>query len=294
VISTIVLAYIFKLQKYNLESKRTFIYADTIGLISFSVSGAIIAVEQGLSIVGVMFLALLTATGGRPNQLKRLNRWMNKQTYKGKVLWIVVDDCEPRTANDIVTQPNSNWEVVIINSEEIWKLGMNTQIANLELAIKEMKQHKEVTHFFIIEDDDYYAPNYLSVMMEHLLVFKVVTGVYTLIVRPKDHLWRVEMATVDRGGSLFESAFNISMLPLFEEVMSKKPLFLDVEFWKVVPKKKLFQVFEQKRISIGIKGYEGRPGVVTAHRSTNNFNEDLLNIINFQLGKDAKYYYENE
>jgi hypothetical protein len=76
--------------------------------------------------------------------------------------------------------------------------------------------------------------------------------------------------------------------------MSKKPLFLDIEFWKVVPKRKLFQVFEQKRISIGIKGYEGRPGVVTAHRSTNNFNEDLLNIINFQLGKDAKYYYENE
>jgi uncharacterized membrane protein YeiH len=64
VVGTIFLSYILKLQKYNLESIKTFIYADTIGLLSFSVTGSIIAVEQKLSIVGVMFLSLLTATGG--------------------------------------------------------------------------------------------------------------------------------------------------------------------------------------------------------------------------------------
>jgi uncharacterized membrane protein YeiH len=64
VLLTIIIGYLLKAQKYSLESKKLFIYADSIGLISFSVTGAFIGIENNLSVVGVLMLSLITGTGG--------------------------------------------------------------------------------------------------------------------------------------------------------------------------------------------------------------------------------------
>lgn len=62
---TLLLAVIFKLHKVsNLEGKTAFVLTDTIGLVSFSISGAMIALEADFNFVGVLLLALLTAIGG--------------------------------------------------------------------------------------------------------------------------------------------------------------------------------------------------------------------------------------
>jgi len=64
VIFTIIIAYIFKLHKKNIEDSIWFITADSIGLISFSITGAIIAINNELNFIATLFLALITATGG--------------------------------------------------------------------------------------------------------------------------------------------------------------------------------------------------------------------------------------
>jgi len=65
VFATLFLAIIFKLHKIsNLEGKSAFVITDTIGLISFSISGAIIAIDANFNFLGVLLLALLTAIGG--------------------------------------------------------------------------------------------------------------------------------------------------------------------------------------------------------------------------------------
>jgi len=65
VLSVLILLIIFKFQKRNsIENKYFFILSDSIGLISFSITGAIIAIENHLNLTGVLALAFITAVGG--------------------------------------------------------------------------------------------------------------------------------------------------------------------------------------------------------------------------------------
>jgi len=65
VISAVLFAIIFKLHKItDLEGKKAFVLSDTIGLVSFSISGALIAIEVNFNFFGVLLLSLITAIGG--------------------------------------------------------------------------------------------------------------------------------------------------------------------------------------------------------------------------------------
>jgi len=62
VLATLIL---FKFHKRNsIENRPLFILSDSIGLVSFSITGALIAIESGFNLTGVMSLAFLTAVGG--------------------------------------------------------------------------------------------------------------------------------------------------------------------------------------------------------------------------------------
>ncbi|NPA87170.1 trimeric intracellular cation channel family protein [Caminibacter pacificus] len=64
VLIVLVLGFYFKLHKFDVENKTIFVLSDAIGLSSFSISGAIVGINAGFNIYGVVFLALITAVGG--------------------------------------------------------------------------------------------------------------------------------------------------------------------------------------------------------------------------------------
>jgi len=51
-------------KKQTIENKPLFILSDSIGLVSFSIAGALVAIESELNITGVLALAFITAVGG--------------------------------------------------------------------------------------------------------------------------------------------------------------------------------------------------------------------------------------
>ena len=60
-----VLSYALRLSRYaTVENSRMFVLSDALGLVAFSLTGALVGVEAGLSVFGVMVLAFLTASGG--------------------------------------------------------------------------------------------------------------------------------------------------------------------------------------------------------------------------------------
>lgn len=62
---TLFLSLIFKLhKKTDLEGKTTFIVSDSIGLVSFAITGALIGIQEEFNVLGVLMLAFLTAVGG--------------------------------------------------------------------------------------------------------------------------------------------------------------------------------------------------------------------------------------
>lgn len=65
VISVVIIAILFKLQRFtNIEKSAFFMIADTLGLVSFAISGALVGVEAEFNFFGVILLSLITAVGG--------------------------------------------------------------------------------------------------------------------------------------------------------------------------------------------------------------------------------------
>ena len=65
VIGVLVLLVIFKFhKKQSIENKPLFILSDSIGLVSFSITGALIAMEHHFNLTGILALSFITAVGG--------------------------------------------------------------------------------------------------------------------------------------------------------------------------------------------------------------------------------------
>lgn len=65
VIGVIALSIVLKLHKKDeIENRFYFIISDTLGLVSFSISGALVGIQVDFNFFGVILLALITAVGG--------------------------------------------------------------------------------------------------------------------------------------------------------------------------------------------------------------------------------------
>jgi len=64
-IITILIAYMFKLyKKPSIERKWMFVVSDTIGLVAFSITGALLAIDAQFNFFGIVILSFITAVGG--------------------------------------------------------------------------------------------------------------------------------------------------------------------------------------------------------------------------------------
>ena len=66
VLAVIMIAIYLKVQRMenDIEKHPLFIWADTLGMVSFAISGALVAVHAGFNFFGVILLSLITAVGG--------------------------------------------------------------------------------------------------------------------------------------------------------------------------------------------------------------------------------------
>ena len=236
-------------------------------------------------------IALITPTGGRPRQFELCNRWMSQQTYKGKVLWVIVDDCVPFTTDLKIDLPD-NWVVVKKHPQPYWKSGQNTQARNLKVGINTIKAFptNQIEAVFIIEDDDYYSPLYLETMMERFEDNDVLAESFTIYYHVGINGWH--------GGenklhaSLFQVAFKPTVINVFEKSLFAK--FIDKLFFANLRKQaELIKVkrFKRADLSIGIKGLNGRNGIGMGHdKKTYRHIDKDKNILKKLLKEDHIHY----
>ena len=64
-LTVIFLSFALKIHRFdNLEKRWLFVISDTIGLVAFSITGALLAINAGYNFFGVIILSFITAMGG--------------------------------------------------------------------------------------------------------------------------------------------------------------------------------------------------------------------------------------
>lgn len=212
-------------------------------------------------------IALITPTGARAKQIQLCAQWMKAQTYTGDVLWVIVDDAEQKTTNFINNDFRERWIIEKVYPVPHWKKGQNTQKRNLLAAVQEIKNYGDIDYVFIIEDDDYYSPQYLETMLQRVKGYAASAQTKTIYVHMPDFASKQFSNT--KHGSLFETVFSIDVLNVFENTLKKgSEKFIDIYFWKNLLGNSKFTVNlfdEEKRLAVGIKGMGGRDGVGSGH-----------------------------
>jgi GT2 family glycosyltransferase len=227
---------------------------------------------------------LITPSGGRPIQIKLCEQWMRNQTYSGQVVWIIVDDCLPTSIESIA---RDNWTIIKLYPQPYWSPGFNSQSRNIAIglnAVVENYRRSDVEAVFIIEDDDYYSPRYLTEMMKRMGSYDAIGETHTIYYNVASRLHLKNMNTIH--SSLFQTAFSYDAIDIMREAFNER--FIDCKFWALVKNKYLFQA---NNLSVGIKGMPGRGGIgaghVASHYSSNDVN---LNFLRALIGNDANHY----
>lgn len=224
-------------------------------------------------------LTLLTATGARPVAWAACERLMAQQDYAGPVRWLVVDDGpEPQP----VTFQRAGWQLVVIRPSPLWRFGQNTQARNL---LKGLAGVGPADRLVIIEDDDWYAPDWLTHVAAMLdraeLVGECRARYYNVALRRGRQLQNSQHA------SLCATAMRGRALEHFRRACTARPKFIDLELWRHCPSRHLFG---GHRV-VGIKGLPGRGGIGMGHRDDFNGVDDPTGaLLREWVGADAELY----
>jgi len=239
-------------------------------------------------------IALITPTGGRPAQLGICSRLMRSQTYQKEVVWIIVDDCIPVTSDVINKDFRDNWTIIKEYPEPPWRNGFNTQGRNLSVGINTLLKNyciEDIEAIFIVEDDDYYRPEYLEKMMSKFEGFNVIGEVNTIYYNV---YWRKYVANGNmKHSSLFQVAFRPEVVSIFRMCYEDK--FIDSRFFQLLAGEGV-NLFHDINLAVGIKGLPGRGGIGAGHRKGGlNFRDDhqykyLTNLIGVDAQIYQKYY----
>jgi hypothetical protein len=229
-----------------------------------------------------MTLQLLTATGCRPAAWALCERWMARQTYAGAVRWVIVDDgAEPQP----ITFDREGWELVVIRPWPRWEPGQNTQARNLLAGLAEVTDAHPLA---VIEDDDWYAPDYLqwvsNQFAEHKahLIGESFARYY--------HVGRRIGRQLDnrRHASLCSTATCGPGTAVFRRVARRRAKFIDLELWRSFHGKR--RLVRGAKVC-GIKGLPGREGIGAGHRDSFCGQQDPHEALLCEwVGDDAEAY----
>lgn len=223
-------------------------------------------------------ISLVTATGDRPEAFALLERWIAAQDYAGEYEWIVVDDGHTPTRTTM-------GQIVLAQPP----MGGCSLIRNLSIALAAAQSNAVV----FLEDDDYYAPGYLTAVAQSLATAVAYGETPARYYHVGKRLWR-ELPS-NKHSSLCATAVRGKALVLFRDLLTRVSVpMIDVWFWAHVREwaytYELAQT-DQPRV-VGIKGMPGRPGIGVGHRAGGDrwHRDNDFSRLREWLGHDAECY----
>jgi hypothetical protein len=226
-----------------------------------------------------MRATLITCTGDRQEAFSLCERFIARQSHKYD-RWIVVDD------GLASTRCSQGQEVLRLPSVVGPSLNRNLRAAlDLCSAIDEA--------VLIIEDDDWYAADYIETTLKLLPSAALVGhggGVYYHV-----GLRRFRNNRVSAHARLCATALRFEIVPCLQRIARGTDPYIDLRLWgKDGFKGAKRLTFDRPCKCIGIKGMPGRRGIGIGHRETwmrrRGHSDPSLTKLRELIGSDADLY----
>lgn len=224
-------------------------------------------------------LYLLTATGARPEAWAICEHLMVKQDYAGPVTWVIIDDGPEAQP---ITFERDGWQLKVGRTTPYWQPGQNTQARNLLEGLSVIPADARVV---VIEDDDWYAPSWLTTIDAALnraeLVGESPSRYYNMATRRGRQLHN------NGHASLCCTAMRGQAIGKFRAACKSNAKFIDMTLWRSHASRYLFR----GNGVVGIKGLPGRNGIGMGH--SHNFNgqaDPNGTLLRQWIGDDVRYY----
>lgn len=194
-------------------------------------------------------ITAITPTGDRPLAFALCQEWMMNQTMEIDQ-WIVIDDGKTPMTPFVPME--------YVRREPRADDPQHTLVTNFQKALPFIRGNKII----IIEDDEYYVPEYVANISARLAYHELVgiknSKYYHL--PSGGHCTHANAA----HASLAQTAFRSTLLPTFKQCLDARDHhFLDVRIWQRYRHGFLF--VDDPPLYLGIKGLPGRPGIGIGH-----------------------------
>lgn len=224
-------------------------------------------------------ITLITCTGSRPEAFALSEKMIQRQTYKGALQWIVIDDSNPPTRCTLKQE--------YYRGPKLWEPHYNTHRPNMEFALTKVKGE----YVYIIEDDDWYAPNYLESYLQILKQVHIAGEAYARYyhVKVPGHRQLVNHT----HSALSQTAFRTkSILPFMVKAVNSGELYFDTHLWANIRAHGVSKaLLSDSGLSVGMKGLPGRSGLTPSHREMRDYMYDVAHarLISW-IGDDVQNY----
>ncbi len=224
-------------------------------------------------------ITLITPTRNRPIPFGLAEQWIARQTYKGDLQWIVVND-------GTVKYEYTMDQTVIHRSAGIHE-GQGSLAYNLLAALPYVHGDKVV----IFEDDDWVHPRYLDMVDT---VMDPVKGPHLIGLTPSRHYnlkhrkYRINRTQHCNLGS---TSMTRAVLPFLRKVLLAKAdagvFTIDMTLWKWQGRTQ--KLDNEPVYHVGLKGLPGEPGLGVGHKDIGIPDKDL-DVLRQWIGEDVKHY----
>jgi len=163
--------------------------------------------------------------------------------------WVVVDDCLPATKTTLGQDR--------VEPRPEWQPGQITLGRNMLAGLAKIEGDAVV----VIEDDDWYAPDYLAVTARNLGIASLVGEGFARYYNVRERQY-LEIYNA-KHASLAATAWRSQRTPQIAEIVEglDEP-FYDLTIWRHVED---FALMLTQRFVVGIKGMPGRKGIGIGH-----------------------------
>lgn len=216
-------------------------------------------------------VTLITPTGDRQTCIQRAEFYIQRQTYQGPLQWLVADNGKTKTkvtlGQEYIKNPNKD-------------CSLNINIRSMLLRIR-------YNHVLIIEDDDWYSPEYIKTYLARLRNYQLVgeCARYYNVAKCMYRIWENS-----KHSSFCQTGLRSEILDKLYVCSLNPSPFIDKRLWVKDAKK---FVFQDKVNCVGIKGMPGRTGIGMGHRpDAKRFktDKDWKELENWIGKEDTEFY----